>query len=300
MADHEQNITSPPEGAQCITCGYDLRTLDIESSCPECDTSIESSIRVDFLAISDSAWVAKLAEGQLFVVIGTKLFLITFLIGLVVLILLFIAASLGLGIVPQWVLIIFLRSVGIGIIVAGIIAAIGCFRITTLDPQECNSVPRTFSRLVVRVALFAFPVSSVILLFCSAYNVLPDPRVVPLLYAGIVLFFGILISVTIVSTLKMLADLAKRIPNHVLRGRTLKARYFYYWAILVFVTEPTMRPSFPGGLSVQSILVWLLICASFILGIVIFIKSNRVHLILREYRKAFRKCATEAATANNS
>ena len=69
------SLTSATE-LLCVTCGYDLRSLPTEGSCPECGSRIELSLPGDLLSRSDPAWVARLARGQSLLVFGVRFCLI--------------------------------------------------------------------------------------------------------------------------------------------------------------------------------------------------------------------------------
>jgi hypothetical protein len=60
-------ITSPlpaaavEENIPCLRCGYNLRTLASDSRCPECSTSIASSLDPNLLRCADPSWTSILA-----------------------------------------------------------------------------------------------------------------------------------------------------------------------------------------------------------------------------------------------
>lgn len=43
----------------CVSCGYDLRGLDVDGNCPECGASIEISMHPAWLLAADSSWLAR-------------------------------------------------------------------------------------------------------------------------------------------------------------------------------------------------------------------------------------------------
>ncbi|MCH8209871.1 MAG: hypothetical protein IIB99_00725 [Planctomycetes bacterium] len=102
------SLTSPTE-LRCITCGYDLRSLPTEESCPECGTPIELSLRGDLLSQSDPAWVARLARGQSVLVFGVRFCLICMVCAFAIPFLGFglgfvFAFGFGIGMnIPSWV-----------------------------------------------------------------------------------------------------------------------------------------------------------------------------------------------------
>ena len=48
----------------CIQCGYNLRGLDPESTCPECGASISDSLRRGLLALADPGWLRRIRLGM--------------------------------------------------------------------------------------------------------------------------------------------------------------------------------------------------------------------------------------------
>ena len=314
MDQCKQNNPTCFDGSQCITCGYDLRALEIDRACPECGTAIELSMRGDRLSLSDPVWVAKLARGQSLLVLGFKISLLAICIGLICLIIAFVnmmvwsyISRAGPGVVvASWIFRVIFTIMGIGLFVGIIITTIGCALITTQDPRESLSESSLSNRNVARKALIAmyciivieFAYSFVLDLF-SASNTFIQ------VYISIMfVLLGISLTVSLVASLRWLAGLALRIPDHDLRKSTLESSRFFYWAILIFIIiniiVPMNRTAAVGGLSVQAILYMSLSCASLIFTFVILFKSNRLYLILREYRNAFRICAAEAATAITS
>jgi len=65
----------------CLQCGYDLRSLPIDSHCPECGTSVEVSLRRDNLAQSDPAYIRRLQIAALLSLFGVVLMLPLFYLG---------------------------------------------------------------------------------------------------------------------------------------------------------------------------------------------------------------------------
>ncbi len=49
----------------CFFCQYNLRTLSIEGTCPECGHAVGECIRTGWLMFSDPRWLAKLRTGVL-------------------------------------------------------------------------------------------------------------------------------------------------------------------------------------------------------------------------------------------
>ncbi|MCH8824876.1 MAG: hypothetical protein IH984_15375 [Planctomycetes bacterium] len=313
MVESEQNIQAPPVMAQCITCGYDLRGLEIDSSCPECGTSIELSMRGNRLSLSDPAWVAKLARGQSLLVQGLKIFLLAICVGSVYLIIgIVVPLVVSFGsrfTIPSWFLTAIFTIIGMGIFFGIIIATIGCILVTTQDPRESLRESSLSTRNIARKALFAVYATVAIEFACSfVLDLFTASNTVVQVYIIIMfIILGIFLMASLVATLRWLMNLALRIPDHELRKRTLESSRFFYWALPVFfiinIIIPVSRTTpggAGGGLSAQAIWFMLLSCASVIFMFAILIRSNRLYLILREYSSVFRKCAAEADAATTT
>lgn len=295
------NLTSPTE-MRCITCGYDLRSLPTEESCPECGTPIELSLRGDLLSLSDPAWVARIAQGQSLLVFGVRFYLMGMVCTFVIPLLVFVL-SFGFGInIPSWVFDAVFWSFGGALLVVPLVATLGCALVTTQDPRDSLRESSTSNRNVARKALFA-------MYGCVAAGFLPFVRTSPQILA--VLWFlpvGTCFTVALVATLGRLAVLAARIPDQDLRSRTLKSARFFRWAIPVFIlvslilpmlfaTPPA--PAAAGGALIRpGVLSSVTGCVFFIVTAAVLIGSVRMYKDLVTYRAAFRRCATEANTAN--
>ncbi len=301
------SLTSPTE-LRCITCGYDLRSLPTEESCPECGTQIELSLRGDLLSRADPAWVARIARGQSLLVFGVRLCLIGMVCAFVIPFSLGLGLGLGLGTkIPTWVFDVVFWSFGGALIVGVVVATLGCTLVTTQDPRDSLRESSISNRNVARKALIAMyacvPASSVVWL-------LPFVRTSPQIYA--VIFFlsvGTCFTVVLVASLGRLAVLAARMPDHDLRSRTVKSARFFRWAIPVLILTsliPPMlfatprAPAAGGGALIRLGVLYLVIgCVSMIVTLSILIGSVRMYKDLFTYRIAFRRCATEANTANS-
>ena len=296
-------LTSPTE-LRCIACGYDLRSLPTEQSCPECGTRIELSLRGDLLSLSDPAWVARLARGQSLLVFGVRLCLIFMVYRFAIAPLVF-GLGLGLGIkILTWGFDVVFWSVGGALIVGVLVATLGCALVTTQDPRDSLRESPTSNRNVARKALFAMyaciPVSSVAFL-------IPFVRTNPQIYA--VIFFlsvGACFTVALVASLGRLAVLAARIQDHDLQSRTLKSARFFRWAIPVFILmcliplRGVAAPAAAGGALIGPVALYLVTsCVSMIVILGILLGSVPMYKDLFTYRTAFRRCATEANTTNS-
>ena len=297
------SLTSPTE-LRCIACGYDLRSLPTEGSCPECGSRIELSLPGDLLSRSDPAWVARLARGQSLLVFGVRLCLIFMVYRFAIAPLVF-GLGLGLGVkIPSWGFDVAFWSFGVAFIVGSLVSTLGCTLITTQDPRDRLRESSISNRHVARKALFAMyaciPAGSVAFL-------LPFVRTNPHIYA--VIFFlsiGTCFTVAFVASLHWLAVLAARIPDQDIRSRTLKSARFFRWAIPVFILmcliplRGVAAPAAAGGALIGPVVLYLVTsCVSMIVILGILLGSVRMYKDLFCYHTAFRRCTTEANTVNS-
>ena len=310
MEKSDQGSLSSPTELRCITCGYDLRSLPTEESCPECGTPIELSLRGDRLSRSDPAWVARLARGQSVLVFGVRFCLICMVCAFVIPFLgvvvgLVFAFGFGIGMnIPSWVFDVVFWSFGGALFIGVVVTSLGCALVTTQDPRDSLRESSTSNRNVARKALFAMyaciPASGVVWL-------LPFVRTSHQIYGGIFLLsVGTCFAVVLVASLGWLAVLAARIPDHDLRSRTMKSARFFRWAVPVLILTaliPPMLSATPpaagGALIRPGVLSSVTGCVVLVVAAGILIGSFRMYKDLRTYRTAFRKCATEANTTNS-
>ncbi len=64
----------------CRHCGYDLRGLSADSTCPECGTLISDSIGDEGLASADPAWLSRISRGIRSVVVACGLLVAAFVL----------------------------------------------------------------------------------------------------------------------------------------------------------------------------------------------------------------------------
>ena len=302
-------LTSSTE-LRCITCGYDLRSLPTEESCPECGTRIELSLRGDLLSLSDPAWVARLARGQSLLVLGVRICLIVMVCAFVIPLLVFVLVfglSFGFGVsinLPSWVFDVLFWTFGGALFVGVLVATIGCALVTTQDPRDSLRESSISNRNVARQALFAM-YGSLAVGFVA--ELLPLVGISSRILVMIVfLSIGTCFTAALVASLHWLAVLAARIPDQDIRSRTLKSARFFRWAIPVFILmcliplRGVAAPAAAGGALIGPVVLYLVTsCVSMIVILGILLGSVRMYKDLVRYRTAFRRCATEANTANS-
>ncbi len=55
---------------QCVGCGYNLRTLTYDASCPECSTPVKNSLMGDLLVFANPRWLRRILMGLYLVCAG--------------------------------------------------------------------------------------------------------------------------------------------------------------------------------------------------------------------------------------
>lgn len=66
-------LYNPNRDQSCVECGYNLRGLSLNSSCPECGCSIQESVAFKGVAVTNPRWFVLMAAGTVFL----SLFLLT-------------------------------------------------------------------------------------------------------------------------------------------------------------------------------------------------------------------------------
>lgn len=119
----------------CRRCGYNLRGLNQQSRCPECNTPAGLSTQGDLLRFADPNWVDRLSRGCSFILWGTLATLL---------------ASFGVG------CLMFIGLVPIGQIVAflaSLISVYGAWLLTSPDPSGIGDDRYANARKIVRITL---------------------------------------------------------------------------------------------------------------------------------------------------
>ena len=67
--------TTVESNVPCMGCGYNLRTLQTSSNCPECNTPVANSMRGDWLYYSPPVWLNMLYRGTTIILVSYLLFI---------------------------------------------------------------------------------------------------------------------------------------------------------------------------------------------------------------------------------
>jgi hypothetical protein len=116
----------------CVGCAYNLRTLPIDSRCPECSTPIALSLRPNELEFVDPEWLLKVRGGVFALLVVS--------IGMVVAMLLGgvgvtgIASCSAMSVIPL-------------LVILYVLFAVGVFRATTTEPSAASETAFDSARM---------------------------------------------------------------------------------------------------------------------------------------------------------
>jgi uncharacterized protein (DUF486 family) len=160
----------------CVCCGYNLRGLDPAGHCPECGAAISRSLQGDYLQFADPRWLARLHRGAIWIQWAA-----------ITPILVILAACVTEGLLVRLEANIFSAHTNyelanavlqqIPVFAASIIGLIGCWKMTTAEPDRQDSTQsirtsRT-TRLIITSMFFAWLGSIAILVGVPRVQDLP-------------------------------------------------------------------------------------------------------------------------------
>ena len=191
----------------CRKCGYNLRGLHVEGRCPECGTPVGVSVMGELLRYSDPNWVRTLARGVKTIIAGIVVIVLGVIVSMVV------GAMRGPLELAQAI-----------ILIGNILMVVGAWLLTEPDPSGVGEDKYGTSRKIIRIALIAGVINTLLNLMAEAI-VLPPPVRIAVVVVGVLA--GIVGLVGQFAQLNYLSKLAARIPDRALEKR---AR-FLMWAI---------------------------------------------------------------------
>ncbi|MCC7205546.1 MAG: hypothetical protein IT441_10735 [Phycisphaeraceae bacterium] len=282
----------------CVVCGYNLRSLTLAATCPECGSPVDGSARGDLLQFADQAWLARVTRGLTMLLL---LVLAGIVLGMVVGVVAAVLTAGNPGNPPNPRLAITAQAIlVIGLGVFSVIAWLG-FTSPEPDPfvPEASFSPRAITRATVVIGFF-LGLANQVALWIDPANIQSAPAQWGSLLSQLVAL------AQMVAALLYARSLALRIPNLSLARQARRlARYmglslaaaFLAGLVLVLTTGsvspvipvgPTTAPSAPPTSAVvltAGVVTMLMGLAMLVLGIWALIFANRLRMALRDVRQ---------------
>ena len=193
----------------CRKCAYNLRTLSINSRCPECGTAVGYSAQGDLLRFSDPAWVMNLHRGVVMI-----------LSGIAVLIVGGIAAAVLGAMLPRFG-VVFATVIQLG---GWVLMTVGSWLLTEPDPSGLGEDEYGTARKVIRVTLLIGVANQAIQLLNAGFTLPPPAGAILLTIAAIAALAGV---VGFFAQLQYIGKLAQRIPDEHLVRRANFLKYAF-------------------------------------------------------------------------
>lgn len=246
--EHDGNLIR--SDVPCVACGYLLRGLASDQACPECGTAVLKSTGERSILLADASYLGSIRLGLVLVVLG----FIADAVWLGAIPLLF--SQIGSSLIPTfkdaWVLVLVIDAVG------SVLSLVGWWLVTSPDPSIAHDVKRPWVMramrwLVVMLAVIAIagfvgqmvPALANTSLGALAGNLQIGPATVfsPLFVAVLVVrgLAAIAKVVRFVLSFYVIAQLAKEIPDAVFARKARRGLWrVVLWAALgsVIVVGP--------------------------------------------------------------
>ena len=136
----------------CRKCGYNLRGLSRDGTCPECATAVALSAREDYLCFAEPGYVAKLARGNRWILRG-----LTLIVGCALLIMLgFVSVVPTVGGPSELLVAVAERSMVLcilGAVSGALLFLFGLWAITSGEPTVYDTRRQDAARRLVRGCL---------------------------------------------------------------------------------------------------------------------------------------------------
>jgi len=250
---------------RCRRCGYDIRALAQEVSCPECGTPIAHSRASERLGDADPDWVRSITRGAGVLRAGSELLRWVFYGFGVVAVIVTLLVQMGVtqAIVP-W-------SIGIvGAIacLAVTIIAVGAFMIAEPDPRDAQQPETVDARRTLRFSLIA---ALALLLLATPGAIAPiGPPFSWLLRQPILTLAGVAAIAAALALMRVLAELAHRVPAPALEDRARGNERLARWLLPLLLIASLAMPQIAklaaalGSVRLSSIIVFPAMLAAII------------------------------------
>jgi len=204
------SVEPPPQpmlvvSVPCERCGYDLKGLLLSTDCPECQLSVERSLRSERLIFADARWMARVRRGMAWMMA----------------VILFVPVA---ALASSWALVPGVRSRAIELLAHGAVSALVTAPVLALAiwragaPEPGSKILRRYRP---RAPVFALVCASATIV-CAAWALLAPPREtalgrLTLLSGAMVYAWAMLLAVATPSLAIAAYNTLKRGPRHRLR-----------------------------------------------------------------------------------
>ncbi len=210
----------------CIQCGYSLLGLPVSGQCPECGTAVELSLREPWLSSCSTTYLESLRKG-----FSLVLNAILFMVALTVIM---VFVSLLMRGTPGAIAIFQIINLAVGLGVS-VMLYLGYWHATTPDPSQVAMETSTSARNVVRIAVVAMVVLSLIQIVVQSLTLSgtgPGVQLMTFALMGLGVAGMVAWAVQYFAMMRYLRWLASRVPDAYIIKRTKR----YMWLLPVLTT----------------------------------------------------------------
>ena len=246
------------EDVGCRSCGYNLRGLRIDATCPECSIPIRRSVYGDLLRFCDPGWVGRLARGVWWIIAGiVATVVLSVAVPFFVTLLLSAAAPVALPTL--------MSVVGVVSLLTSLVMVIGVWLLTSPDPAQMEPEPAITARRLARWCIVAQLLATPLQMVAAPAGMVPAAgmslvRSLSLL-SGMGL--GMVALVGYIAGLVYLRRLALRMERKQLAGQTRIVIWGYLCAyglgfvfgLVTLAVMPIMAAGAPPGPGLMSLVV---------------------------------------------
>jgi hypothetical protein len=258
----------------CRKCAYNLRTLSINSRCPECGTAVGYSAQGDLLRFSDPTWVMNLHRGVVMILSAIAVVVVGVILTAVV-----------DGVRARGTA----ELLGALVILAGyLLYVVGSWLLTEPDPSGLGEQEYGTARKVIRVTLIIGVLDSLLDVVDLGFTVPPGLSSVFLIFTTLA---GIASVVGTFAQLQYVGKLATRIPDE----KVTRRAHFLKWAfavsygaiilgtaIVALIGPGTGGASVGGGVIGVGCFMGLAVLALLVFSIMYLLMLDRLRKALKE------------------